>query len=144
MGGLAGDSIEKVGKDPLIDLVTRACGQVYEADATLSRGAGPTDLPGGFHAQARKSQLKAQADALLLAQRGDGLYGHTLVVEVADDSTIGLIEGDVGQRAQFMPVVGACWPRGKKDCLHTLRQGTENEWLGRGPFRPLLVSGGRS
>ncbi len=124
MGSLAGDSIQKVGENPLVDLMTGGCGQIHEADTALSRGTGPSDLPVGFHAQARKPQFKAQADALLLAQRTDSLHGDTFVVEVADDATVGLVQSDVGQGAQFMPVVGARLPRGKKYRLHTLRQ----EW----------------
>src|ERR1700733_2900673 len=96
MACVARDSIQKVGKDPLINLATGACRQVNEADATLSRGGSPTDLAMSFHPQAGESQLKAQADTLLLAQRADGLHRHAIVVEVADNSTIGLIEGDVG------------------------------------------------
>ncbi len=69
MARVAGKRIQKVGKDPLVDLTTGARGQVNEADATLSRGGAPTDLTVGLHAQAGKSQLKAHADALLLMQR---------------------------------------------------------------------------
>src|SRR4029077_12711708 len=96
MGGLAGECIQKVGKDPLVDLKTGTWRQIHEADATLSGRAGPTNLPAGFDTQARKSQFKAQAHALVLAQWSDGLHGHTLVVEVADDSAVGLVEGYVG------------------------------------------------
>jgi len=34
-------------------------------------------------------------DALFLAQRGNGLHRHAFVTEVADDSTVRLIECDV-------------------------------------------------
>src|SRR5580704_860075 len=130
MGRIASNGIEKVGEDPLVDLMTDAYGQVRETDTTLSRRISPTDLPLALDAHARKSQLKAQADALLRAQRGNGLQGNTLVVEIANDSTVAPIQDDVGQGAQFMPVMGAGLPRGKRDDLHTLCQ----EKLGRGPF----------
>src|SRR5580698_10331032 len=142
MSGMAGENIQKIGKYPLIELTVGTCGQVDEADAALSRGTGPSDLPVGFDAQARKPQLKAQPDTLVLAQRANRLHGHTLAVEVADDSTVGLVEGNVGERAQLMPIVGAGLPRGKRYNLQTDRQRTEKESLGRGPFGPILVSGG--
>ena len=122
MSGLARDRIQKISEDPLADLATGACRQVHEADAILSRWTGPGDLAVGFHAQAWKSQLKAQADALLLVQRPNRLHCHPLVIEVANDSTVALVERDIGQRAQFMPVLGAWLPRGKRYCFHTLRQ----------------------
>ena len=74
----------------------------------------------------------------LRTQRSDGLHGHTLVIQVADDSTVAIVQSDVGQRAQLMPVVGACLPPGQGCCLHTLRQ----EWFGQGLFGSILVSGG--
>src|ERR1700734_3035124 len=120
MRRLASDGIQQVREDPLVDLATVARRQVHETNAALSRGAGPTNLTICFHAQARESQLKAQADALLRAQSSHGLHGYALVIEVADDSAVTIVEGDVGQRAQFMPVPSACVPRGKRDCLHTL------------------------
>src|ERR1700735_510418 len=92
----ASQSIQKIRKDPLVDLVTRAHRQIDKADAALSRGTGPTHLPEGLDAQAGKSQLKTQVDPLVLAQRTDGLYSHTLVAEVADDSSVGLVEGAIG------------------------------------------------
>src|SRR5580658_3346141 len=138
MGGFAGHGIQKVRKYPLVDLMMGAFGQVHEANAALSGALGPTDLTSGFHSQAGESQLKAEANPLLRAQGSDGLHGHTLVIEVADDSAVGIVQRDVGQRALLMPVVGACLPLGQGWCLHTLRQ----EWFGQGLFGSILVSGG--
>src|SRR6202167_2973610 len=114
MTSVACDRIEKVGKNPLIDLKAGARGQIHEANAALSRGTGPGDLPVGLHAQAWKPQLKAQADTLLLAQRTNRLHGYTFAVEVADNAAVGLVERNVGQGAQFVPVVGPLLPLGKR------------------------------
>src|SRR5437660_11112447 len=117
MGRVAGERIQQVGKDPLVDLMTSTCGQIHEADATLSRATCPTDLPAGVDAQAGKSQLKAHSHALLLAEWRNRLDRHPFMVKVAHDSTIGLIKSDVGQRAQLMAMVSACLPRGNTDDL---------------------------
>ncbi|MGA7171669.1 MAG: hypothetical protein WBX08_21120, partial [Candidatus Sulfotelmatobacter sp.] len=79
----------------------------------LSGPIGPADLAVAFNPQAWESQFEAHPYALLLTQGSDGLYGNAITVEVADNPSIGGIEGNVGQGTQFMTVVGACVPRGK-------------------------------
>ena len=96
MAPVTGDYIQQVRKDPLVDLMTGPCRQVDKADTALPRGPRPTNLTAGFDAHARKSQIKVQADALLRMQRGNGLHRYTFMVEIADDSAIDLIEGNVG------------------------------------------------
>src|ERR1700733_4918457 len=122
MSFLAGSGIEEVGEDPLVDLMTSARRQLQETDAALSRRSGPADQPGGFNAQPRKSQLKPQADALFLAQGRNRLHRHTVIVEVADNAAVGLIQSDVSQRTQFMAIMNARLPRGKRYYLHALCQ----------------------
>ena len=95
MARVAGDRIQQVGEDPFVDLMAGACGQVDKTDAALPGGPGPTNLTRGFNAQARKSQVEAQPDALFRLQRSNRLNGHTFVAEIADDSAVGLIERDV-------------------------------------------------
>ena len=100
-------------------------------------GLRPTDLTGRFDAQAGKFQLEAEVEALLWAQRRNGVHGHTQVIEVTNNSTVGVVHGHVGECAQLMPVVSACLPRGKRDCLHTLPR----EWLrDKAYFVKILVS----
>ena len=125
--GIECERIEKLREYPLVDL---ACGlgrQVQKADATLTGRARPADLPVGIHAQARKSQLEAYANTLLVAQRCNGLHSHTLAIEIADDSTVGCIESNVGQRTHFMSIVGARLPCGKRYYVHTLSQDSSDE-----------------
>ena len=68
----------------------------------------------------------------------NGLHSHTLAIEIADDSTVGCIESNVGQRTQFMSIVGARLPCGKRYYVHTLSQDS----LGRNRIGQILVSDG--
>ena len=70
--------------------------QVNKAYAALPRRPGPANLTTSFNAHARKFQIKVQPDALLRMQRRNRLYRHSFMVEIADDSTVGLIERNVG------------------------------------------------
>ena len=132
-------ALQQIREDPLIDLPPRFHGQIQKTDPALPRGARPTYQPVGLHAQPRHSQLEAHPDALLLAQRRDGLYGRTLAVEIADDAAVGRVQRYIGQRAQLMPIVSACLPRGKRYDLHTIRQ----KCAGRALLVQILVSGTR-
>ena len=96
MARVAGNRIQKVRKDPLVDLMTGPRGQVNKADTALPRGPGPANLTGSFDAHARKSQIKVQPDALLRMQRRNRLHCYSFMVEIADDSAVALIEGNVG------------------------------------------------
>lgn len=96
MARVTGNRVQQIRKDPLIDLMTGLCGQVDETDTALPRGPRPANLTGSFDAHARKSQIKVQPDALLRMQRGNRLYSDTFMAEIADDSAVDLIEGNVG------------------------------------------------
>ena len=96
MARVAGKRIQQVRKDPFVDLMPSARGQIDKANTTLPRGPGPANLTGSFDAHARRSQIKVQSDSLLQMQRRNRLHSHTFMTEIADDSAVGLVEGNVG------------------------------------------------
>jgi hypothetical protein len=114
--------VKQVRKNPLVHLARNLRWQVHKPDAALPGNSRPTDLPMRIHAQAGKSQLEAHPNPLLQAKRSDSLNPDSFAVQIADDSTVSRIESNVRQRTQFMPIVGACVPRGKRYHLHTHRR----------------------
>jgi hypothetical protein len=62
--------------------------------------------------QPRIPQLKAHPQLLALTHRPHRLHSNTFVIQIADDAAIRLVQRDVGQCAEFVPVLGPCWAHG--------------------------------
>jgi hypothetical protein len=74
------------------------------------------------------TQFETQANDLLGMKRCDRLNSCALMIDVANDSTIRVIEDDVGQGAKIMPVMGTRLPRRDYKCFHTRRRRINVKW----------------
>jgi hypothetical protein len=114
-------NLQKIRECPFIDFARSSSWQLDKSHSALPGAIGPDYFTISFHPDTRTIEIEPKPHALLLAQRRDGLKPHAGAAEVADDARIGIIERNVGESAQLMPVVGTRLPRRERYDLHTLR-----------------------
>jgi hypothetical protein len=101
------NGLQQVPEYPFIDLPDHARRKIKEANAALAGRGGPHNFSAGLYAHSGKTQFETQTNYLLWPQGGDRLNGNALMVEITNDSAIGLIEHDVGQGVEIMPMVAS-------------------------------------
>ena len=86
-------------------------GHVEEADSTLSGKCRPDDLSTGFNLEPRIAQFKPHTQLLARTHCSHDLNANAPVGKIADNAAIRLIQSDVGECAQFVPMMRSRLPR---------------------------------
>ena len=85
-------SFQQVAENPLIDLTRHPRRRIEEFYAALPRGRGPRNFAAGFHSQLWVAQFEAHSYLLVKTRRRHRLYSHAFMAQVADYTTVRLIE----------------------------------------------------
>src|SRR5206468_3112899 len=116
------NSFKQVAEDPFLHLPGCAGRQIKKADTALSRKGRPHHLPTGFDLQFGIPQLKPYPDFLQGTNGCHGLHADAIAAQVAYDSPVRLIQGDVSEGAEFVPMLSPRLSCGRCSCVHTHRR----------------------
>src|ERR1700719_223543 len=116
---MPGSLFEQVPENPFIDLARHGWREIEEADAALPGACRPGDLAAALYAHSRLAQFKTQAQLLLRANRSHHLHSDALVIDVANNAAVRLVDRDVGQGSKFVPMASPSLSCGRYSCVHT-------------------------
>src|SRR5215467_15263503 len=113
---------QQIAENPLIDLLLEDPIHIEKADSALPRERRPHNFSPGLDLQPWTTQFKAYPHLLLRAQGRDHLHAYPVARQIAHDATICLIECDIGERTQLVPMLRSRLTRGSESCVHIHRR----------------------
>jgi hypothetical protein len=116
------NSFQQSAENPLIDLLAQCGRHLDETDTALPGKRRTYDLSTGLHLQTWIAEFKAHPYLLLRAYCGDHLYTDAGTRQIAHDAAVRLVERDVSQRSQIVPMRCSCLTRGSESCVHIHRR----------------------